>query len=254
MEFDEFQAVTRATIEECHRLDAPAMIGCTSTYTLGAVRRAAYAAECGADAIQVALPYWMEVPGDCIVPFFKEVSDAAPRLALAIYETRRAKVCLTLEQHQAVKEAVPAYLMVKANEGTLGESPEGCRQLSQFVNVFVAESLFGSLGRCGAKGGCSSVVYWYPAFVLELWRQVEAQNWEAVDAGCATLEKLFAFIFRQWGPRSFTDTGFDRLGGAASGFLDVSLRSRGPYPSAKYGDVEIWQNWVRENLPEILPS
>ena len=252
MELDEFKAVARATVEECRRGNTPAMIGCTSTYTLGVVRRAAYAAECGADAIQVALPFWMEMPCDGIVPFFQEVSAAAPGLALSIYETRRAKVCLTPEQHRAIKEAVPAYLMVKANEGTVGASPEGCKELSRFVNVFVGENLFGTLGRCGAKGGCSSLVYWSPRFILDLWREVEQQNWPAVDAGCAKIDRLFQFLSKQWGPRGFTDTAFDRLGGAASGFLGVNLRGRAPYPSATTDDVETWRSWCGENFPEIL--
>ena len=81
MEFDEFKAVTRATIEECHARGKPVMIGCTSTYNLGAARRAAYAAQCGADAIQVALPFWMEIGDAQIVPFFKEVVACLGRIA-----------------------------------------------------------------------------------------------------------------------------------------------------------------------------
>ena len=109
MEFDEFKAVTRATVEECHARGKPAMIGCTSTYNLGAARRAAYAAEVGADAIQVALPFWMEIGDAQIVPFFKEVVDASGGLPLSIYETMRAKKAFTLDQHRAIKDAVPSY-------------------------------------------------------------------------------------------------------------------------------------------------
>ena len=139
MELDEWKAVTRATVEECHAQGKPAMIGCTSTYNLGAARRAVYAAELGADAIQVALPFWMEIGDQQIVPFFKEVAEASGGLPLSIYETMRAKKVLTLDQHRAIKDAVPSYLMVKANEGTAGCTPEGCQALSEFVNVFVGE-------------------------------------------------------------------------------------------------------------------
>ena len=71
MEFDEFQAVTRATVEECEPYDMPVLIGCTSTYTLGAVRRVEFAAKTGADGVQLALPYWMPIADDQIIPFFK---------------------------------------------------------------------------------------------------------------------------------------------------------------------------------------
>ena len=163
MELDEFKAVGRATVEECHARGKPAMIGCTSTYNLGAARRAAYAAEIGADAIQVALPFWMEIGDAQIVPFFKEVAEASGGLPLSVYETTRAKKALTLDQHRAIKDAVPSYLVVKANVNTVGCTPEGCQSLSEFVNVFVGEDKFARFGRLGAKGGCSSVVYWNPA-------------------------------------------------------------------------------------------
>ena len=134
MDVAEFKAVTRATIEECHCHCRDAMIGCTSTYTLGAARRAAYAAKLGADAIQVALPYWMEVPDDQVVGFFKEVSAACGHLPLSIYDNPMSKKALSVESHRAVKEALPNYLMVKWVGPRAGRKPEDCARLSEFVN------------------------------------------------------------------------------------------------------------------------
>lgn len=254
MSFDEFKAVARATVEECHARGKPAMIGCTSTYNLGAARRAAYAAEIGADAIQVAMPFWMEIGNTAVVPFFKEVAAASGGLPLSVYETMRAKKALTLDQHRAIKDAVPSYLMVKANENTVGDTPDGCRALSEFVNVFVGEHEFGILGRAGAKGSCSSVVYWNPRVILPLWQRVEQQDWVAVDATCQQILALFQFLFSPegFGPRGFTDTAFDRLGGVAGGFLKCSLRARAPYPHAEPGDVEKLRHWYREHFPAML--
>ena len=252
MEFDEFKAVSRATVEECHARNKPAMIGCTSTYNLGAARRAAYAAEIGADAIQVALPFWMEIGDAQILPFFKEVVGASGGLPLSIYETTRAKKVLTLDQHRAIKDAVPSYMVVKANANTVGATPEGCQALSELVNVFVGEHKFAELGRVGAKGGCSSLVYWNPRVILTLWRQVERQDWASADATCRRILELFNFSEQAFGTRGFTDTAEDRLGGVASGFLKCSLRSRGPYPHATPDDAAILRRWYQEHFPEML--
>lgn len=252
MELDEFEAVTRATVEECHAHNKPAMIGCTSTYTLGVARRAAFAAEVGADAIQVALPYWMEVGDAQIVPFFKEVARASGELPLSIYETLRAKKALTLDQHRAIKDAVPSYLVVKANENTIGCTPEGCRELSRFVNVFVSEHEFGELGRFGANGSCSSVVYWNPRVIMSIWHRLEQQDWPGVDAGCQKIAELFRFLEQAFGSTDFTDTAYDRLGGVASGFLQCGLRSRGPYPSPTPADADTLRHWYHEHFPEML--
>jgi 4-hydroxy-tetrahydrodipicolinate synthase len=252
MSFEEFQAVARATVEVCHAHGKPAMIGCTDTYTKGAQRKAAFAAEIGADAIQVAVPFWLPMPEDQIVPFFRDVASAAPGLALSVYETTRAKVTLTVEQHLAIKEAIPQYLMVKANANTVGLTEEGCRRLSEHLNVFVGESLFAEFGRYGARGGCSSAVYWSPEFIRNLWRRVERQEWAEADAMCARLKPLFVFLGETWGPRGFVDTAYDRLGGVASGFLKTSLRCRAPYPSPTEGDVAVWRRWCQEHLPEMV--
>lgn len=252
MEFDEFRAVARATVEECRARGKPAMIGCSSTYTLGAARRAAYAAEIGAETIQIALPFWMEIGDDQIVSFFSEVAAASGGLPFSVYETTRAKKTLTVEQHRAIKDALPGYTMVKANVDTVGCTPEGCRALSEFVNVFVGEDKWGTLGRRGANGCCSSAVYWNPYVILPLWRRLQEKDWANVDAACRRFGELFEFLGATFGSRGFTDTAFDRLGGAASGFLKGSLRSRGPYPGCTQEDVETVRGWYRKHFPEML--
>jgi len=252
MELDEFKAVAHATVEECHARNKPAMIGCTSTYTIVARRRAAFAAKLGADAIQVALPFWMEVGSAQIVPFFEQVSAAAGGLPLSIYETTRAKVALTLEQHRAIHEAVPNYMMVKANAGTIGAEAPGCAALSEIVNVFVGESLWASLGPHGAIGCCSAFVYWNPIVCLAFWKEVEAHNWNEVAKINEQLAPLFEFLGTEFAARGFHDTAYDRLGGIASGFLKTSLRNRGPYPSATESDLRILRDWYAINYPEML--
>jgi dihydrodipicolinate synthase/N-acetylneuraminate lyase len=142
--------------------------------------------------------------------------------------------------------------MVKANVGTIGCTPEGCASLSKFVNVFVGEDKWGKLCRAGAKGCCSSAVYWNPNLILRLWRQVEQQDWASVDAACGRLAELFSFLGETFAAKGFTDTAYDRLGAVAGGFLRTSLRSRGPYPSCTQQDVETLRRWCRERFPEML--
>lgn len=252
MEFDEFRQVTRTLVDACHAHHKPAMVGCTSTYTGGAVLRARWAAEIGADAIQVALPFWMEVAEEQVVPFFRAVSRAAGGRPLSIYDTKRAKKALTLAQHQAIKESVPNYLMVKSNAGTLGTTADGCQALSGFVNVFVAEQSWAELGPQGARGCCSAMVYWNPRVVLELWAKLRDGNLEALRENAPRLRALGEFLAANFGVRGFTDTAYDRMGGRASGFLKTSLRNRPPYVSATQEDVERLRNWYKDHYPDML--
>lgn len=254
MEFDEFQRVTRATVEEAHAAGKPAMIGVSSTYTLGAARRAAYAAEVGADAVQLALPFWMEVPDSAVTKFFREVSAAAGHRPLSIYETRRAKKVLTLDQHLAIKAELPNYLMVKSNEETLGVTEAGCAGLTKLgINVFTDEgSLWPTLGPHGVAGCCSSFVYYAPSLVLKANVALAQCNWAELKACAEKLNLLLGFVIAEFAPRAYYDTAMDRLGGVAGGVLRASLYSRGPYPHAHQGDVRILREWYRNNLPEVF--
>ena len=252
MEFDEFKTVARATIEECRANGAPSMIGCSSTYVLGAVRRAAFASELGADAIQIAMPYWTEMHDAHIVPFCQEISSATGNLPLSIYETTRAKKTLTLEQHRTIKETIPNYLMVKANAGTIGLTPEGCRNLTQWgINVFVDESEWARLGPSGACGCCSALVFYNPRIALSMWQDLQNKNWESLREWCQRVSALHDFISR-FTSEGFLNSALDRLGGVASGFLGTSLRSREPYRSVTSKHLLALRQWYEENFPEML--
>ena len=252
MEFDEFREVTRVTIEACKPYRVPVMIGCTSTYTRGVLRRVEIAREFGADAIQVAVPYWLEVGESQLLPFFREIAAAAGDMSISLYDSSRTKNKFTVDQHLAIKDAVPQYLMIKSNAGTVGTTPEGCEVLSEHLNVFVGEHLWADLGPHGAIGCCSAMVYWNPTIILRIWRSLEQREWAALRKWNKKLERLYGFLMEQYVPKGFVDTAFDRMGGRASGFLKTSLNNRGPYPSATEEDVQILRYWYENNFPEML--
>jgi hypothetical protein len=186
------------------------------------------------------------------VTFFSEVSAASDGLPLSIYETRRAKRLLTLDEHRAIADAVSNYVMVKANHGTLGATPEGCAALSALVNVFVGEDRWLVLARFGAAGCCSSLVYWNPRVILNQWSRIEGRQWKAADALDRQMRSVHEFLHQQFGERGFTDTTYDRLGAIACGFPGIALRNRGPYPSADADDVAVLRRWLLEKFPEML--
>lgn len=251
MELDEWQAVARATVDVCQACNTPVMIGVTSTYTLGAQRRAAYAKELGADAVQLALPFWLPVKTAEIIPFFVDVAAACPDLALSIYETVRAKRSLTVEEHRAIHEAVPAYLAVKSQNNTCGCTPEGCAALSAFVNVWVSESKWSSLGPHGANGCASALVYMNPRVILEMFRLLQAKQWDDLARWCRLLDDYHHGL-AEFTERGFEDTAYDHLQGLVAGFLRMHPRSRGPYISATENDVARLRQWMQKHSPELL--
>ena len=252
MEFDEFQAVTRATVEECKRNGTPVMIGITSTYTLGAQRRASYAAKLGADADQFALPYWMEIDDREIIQFVTDIASTCPDLALCMYETTRSKKTLSVDQHRAIQQAVPTYLAVKSNANTIGCTPQGCAVLSEFLNVWVSESEWLKLGPHGAIGAASALIYMNPRISLNMFELLQQKKWDELKVWTDRITFLDEVGLAPFEAKGFTDTAYDHLQGQAAGFLKMSPRSRGPYISATEEDVNNLHQWLEENIPEFL--
>jgi dihydrodipicolinate synthase/N-acetylneuraminate lyase len=252
LEFDEFRAVVRATVQECRAHAKPAMIGCTATHTRGVTRRVEAAVKLGASAIMVALPFWLEVGDEGVVPFFKEVSAAATGLPIVYEETLRAKKLLTVRQHQEIKDAVPSYAAVQAAADTVGTTPAGCQTLARFVNVLVHEELWSALGPKGAVGSCSALVCWNPRVFLGLWRSLQNNDWVALGIARGRIRSLLKYLELEFGTKGFTETAYVRMGARVTGFLQTSLRNRAPYRSATEADVELLRQWCARGYPELL--
>lgn len=251
-EFEEFAAVTDAVIAECKLAGTPVMIGCSSTFTRGAIRRARYARDQGADAIQIALPFWLALTDDAILRFVSEVAAAVPGLPISIYETLRAKRAIPLDVHRRIHAEVPAVLMVKSNPETAGCTPEGCAVLSQWYNVFVNEQLWCKLGPAGAIGCCSSLVYLNPRRVLHMFDLLRAKQWEQLKPMTEQLDRLVREGLKECLERGLEDSALDRLLGRSAGFLKTSLRCRGPYACGTDRDLARLQAWMHEQMPEWL--
>ena len=172
-----------------------------------------------------------------------------------LYATLRAaagRTHLSLQLDAPISaRALIALLVSKAPELhglILGEDGE----LREFVNVFVGENRWGELGPRGARGSCSSMVYWNPRVILDVWSKVAQQDWQAVAEWSRRICALHEFLVNEYGPQGLTDTAYDRLGGLASGFLKTSLRSREPYPSVTDSNVIALRDWYRSHFPEML--
>ncbi len=251
-EFEEFKAVTDATIQECRNAGTPVMIGCTATFTRGVLRRAGYAAEKGADAVQIALPFWMEVPDGEVVGFFKQIADVVPGMSITVYETLRARKAISLGLHTLIHREVPAVIGVKSNAGTLGHTKEGCAALSRLYNVFVGENMWYELGPSGAIGSCSSLVYQNPGITLKVFDLVRKKDWPALKPWMDKYNRLISEGLKSCFEAGCADSAVDRLLGLSAGFLKTSLQCRGPYPSCTPEMLKQFRDWLRKNMPEFL--
>lgn len=252
-EFEEFCRITDATIAECKNAGTFVMIGCTSTYTQGVIRKALYAVEKGADAIQVALPFWISVPDDCVISFFYDISKAIGKIPISVYcAGDRMKKSLSVNLLNEINRNVSTVFHIKGINVPEKEKEDACKQLSKNFNVFVGEHLLSRLGRYGAVGSCSSLVYLNPAILLYMQKLLFEKNWSELDKWC---DKIGSIIYKGLElviQKGCEDSAIDRMIGRTAGFLKTSLRCRRPYPFCTQKDLENFRNWLENNFPEFL--
>lgn len=252
LELDEFATVVGATIDECRRHDQPVIVGCSATSTAGVVRRARLAASAGAAAIEVVLPYWLELATDQVIPFFQKLAAAADGVPILYTETARAKKVLTVREHQELVEAVPSYLGLVADTDTVGTTPAGCQTLSRMVTVFADEELWSMLGPKGVRGSISLLAAWNPVYIRRLWDMFGREDWIGLGIARSRLRTLTKFLENEFRSRGLTDTAVARIGAHATGFITPGLRSRGPYRRATDGDVATLRQWLEKNFTDLL--
>ena len=149
-------------------------------------------------------------------------------------------------------ESTGNYLAVTSNEGTLGCTPEGCKQLSEFINVWVGEDKYNVLGPYGAIGSASALVYMNPRIILYMFELLIRKEWEKLKPLTDQVTKLIDEGLKPFASKGFTDTAFDRLMGKTTGFLSMNVRSRGTYISPTDEDVYLLREWMKKNTPELL--
>jgi len=247
---EEWARVVDATVEESKPFGIPTQVGCTALWTKEVIRRATYAQNAGADGIQIAFPFWMELTDDQAVRFLREVSGTVPGMPVIIYNTGRSKKPLTVD---LLKRLLDAQVPLIGCKGV--RSPEDLQALQEVgpqVKFFVGENTLASCWKYGARGVYSSFVYACPKFMLRYFRLCEAGNPDAqkIEAGLQRFISEFVVPRVQSG---LYDTALDRTFATMTGFLTGSLlRSRDPYDSPTQKLVDDCREWCARNLPEYI--
>ena len=252
-DFDEFKAVTDATIEECGNAGVPAEIGCTMTYTKGVIQRARYAQERGAAVIQAALPYWFAPTDEEVVGFFADISAACPDMPIVFYDNfLRAKRTITAELLERIVDKAPTLAGIKADTSEAAGGPGKVSAFSKHVSVFVPDHILADMTPHGARGCCSAMVYMNPKLILHYYALCSRGKLEEAKLIQQKLKRLLAEGLAPFTEMDYADTAYDRMLGRVAGFLGTSYRARKPYRGTSAEHVEQLRSWLAENFPEAL--
>ena len=245
-----FEAITRIACREGHTANLPVQIGCTTLSTRTTRARIRFAVEAGADGIQIAYPFWLELQPDEVLSFFKDIAAEAGTTPIILYHTSRAKRKLSPEEIGIIAREVPTFIGMKDTgcdvatlKAMLHEAPD--------LSIFGGETFYDRMPHGGCGGYCS-ITGLNAAYVVEYYNLCAAGKWEQAKGHHLTIKRLLDEALlpmnRQEG---LQDSAIDRIQRVAGGF-DIGLRCQAPYRSGTPAHVQRLKDWCKQNAPVLL--
>lgn len=246
-----FRRVTEIVCDEGRRLGIPVQIGCSALSTRTTCQRVLGARRAGADAAQLAIPFWLMLSDEEVLDFFRAVADAADGLPLVLYQTMRAKRRIDPPLLGRLCREVPTLIGVKDTTADL-ETFDAMRRDAPGLSIFGADCDLIGRARRGGMGTYSSLVGLNPRAMLDYWeacgrgRFDEATRWE--ERFQALMRDVLRPMVRDEG---LFDSAVDRVQRVAGGGA-CGLRCAGPYRSATPGHVSRLIAWCHRHAPGLI--
>jgi dihydrodipicolinate synthase/N-acetylneuraminate lyase len=226
-------------------------IGVSALSTRTVKQRIRIAKKFKADAVQVAIPFWLELKDDELKRFVVEIAAEAGKTPIVLYVTDRSKRRIGPALCGQLAREVPAFigtkdtgLDVKGLKAILRRAPD--------IAIFGGEDFFKKLP-AGGKGGYCSVTGFNAPKIVELYNLCAAGRLkEAKSLSDAVHRFVYEGLVPMVKKQGLWDSAIDRVQRVAGGGV-VGVRCQSPYRSGSTKDVERLIAWCKKNTPELLP-
>ncbi|MDB6169553.1 MAG: dihydrodipicolinate synthetase [Verrucomicrobia bacterium] len=247
-----YERITRIACEQAHDVGLPIQIGATALSTRTANQRIRVALKAGADAIQIALPFWLELKDDEVKRFVKEIAAEAGATPIILYLTSRSKRKLTPALLGEIAAAVPTFIGTKDTGSDLKQVRAMLRAAPD-IAIFGGEDFHERIP-AGGRGGYCSITGFNARKVVELYELCAAGRMrEAAPLAASIRRFLYEALVPMVKDEGLWDSAVDRIQRVAGGG-DVGLRCQSPYRSGSQRHVKQVLAWCRKNTPELLPG
>lgn len=245
-----YARITEVVCEAARAANIPVQIGCTALSNRTVGERIRIARDHGADALQLAIPFWLELKDDEVLNFFSGSVRAAGDTPLVAYDTGRAKRKLGAKLTGRLAAEFPTFIGMKDSgcspeelRSTLAEAPD--------LSIFSGEDDLLPKMRAGGKGCYSSWCGLNAHLVRNLYDLCAAGQWEEAEPVQRSVAGLLDGILPLLNEGGLLDSAVDRalriLGGS-----DVGLRCAEPYRSMTPNQLEDLRRWIHQSGPAWL--
>jgi len=256
LDFDEFTRMVDIQDALCGQYRMPLQIGCCADCTRKTLRLVEYAAaKAQVGAVQITLPYWMELSDREILRFFQDIAAVCPEMPIIHYNVPRAKRFLQGPDYLRILDVTPSLAGVKYTyAGTNFGNLQQALLLTPQLAYFVGENLLVSAMMLGARGSCSSVISTNPPFMLKMYALAEQGHWDEALRMQQTVARFFmdmdAFI-EETGVESM-DPVADKAVAVAAGCSMGHQRTRAPYIGWPDKAVAGFRTLLETRYPQLI--
>lgn len=249
---ESFKTITKIACDEGHAAGLPVQVGCSTLSTRTARQRIRFAVEAGADGIQIAYPFWLELQPDEALGFFKDVACEAGPIPIIIYHTSRCKRKLSPEEIGVIAHEVPSFIGMK-DTGCDIPTLKAMLKLAPDLSVFGGEDFYDRMPN-GGRGGYCSITGLNARFIVEYYNLCAAGNFEQAKGHHLIVKRLLDKALLPLNRNDgLWDSAIDRVQRVAGGG-DIGIRCQAPYRSATPAHVEQVKQWCRANAPQLLSN
>lgn len=247
-----FAQVTEVACAEAQALGLPIQIGVSALSTRTTCLRIRTAIRAGADAVQIALPFWLELKDDEVKRFVREIAEEAGTTPIILYLTMRSKRKLSPALLGEIARATPTFIGTKDTGATVADIQAILREVPDLA-IFGGEDFITKIP-AGGRGGYCSITGFNAPKVVELYRLcAEGRLEEAKPLADLFHRYLHEGLLPMVKEDGLWDSAVDRVQRVAGGGV-VGLRCQSPYRSASEAHVKRLLAWTRKHAPELLPA
>ncbi len=246
-----FERVTRIACQAAHAASVSVQIGCTALSTRTAIGRAKLAVAAGADAIQIALPFWLALKNDEAASFLYDVAQAVFPTPIVLYHTDRAKFKFNPAQIAELAGKIPTLVGTKDGGCDL-EALDMMHKLVPDLAIFGGEGDLTTRMARGGRGTYSSVVGLSPRALLKLYALCESGQFAKAQTIQTAIHDVIHEVALMWVKRDgLWDSALDRIFYAAGGG-EVGLRCQSPLRSGNMEHVREMTRWCEVHAPYLV--